>query len=177
MRDFPHPHPHPHRHDCAGAGGAPQIEGLDPLSMQVFHELKRHGHIQRQIMTRGTSSGFSFPRVACLRTLAHADGISQRDLAEMLHLSRPTVTTLLQGLEDDGYIERRPDEKDRRVTRAFITERGREVNAEGREFFTRQLNETIGTMSEEDRSELARLLKLLNDRGAQFMNENSEGNA
>ena len=43
----------------------------------------------------------------------------------MLHLSRPSVTAMLQALEKSGAIERRSDERDQRLTRVYLTDEGR----------------------------------------------------
>ncbi|MBP3305644.1 MAG: MarR family transcriptional regulator [Oscillospiraceae bacterium] len=51
-----------------------------------------------------------------------------RDIEAEFHLSHPTVSGLLTRLEKKGFIEFRPDEKDRRCKRIFILEKGRQCN-------------------------------------------------
>ena len=48
------------------------------------------------------------------------------DLADRLLLTASGVTRLLEGLEEDGLVERASCPADRRVTYAVITDRGRE---------------------------------------------------
>lgn len=98
----------------------------------------------------------------CLGRLAEHDGITQRDLAEMLHIARPTVTIMLQKMEKAGVIERRPDESDQRYTRIYITELGRETQAKTRVLLGEIAEETVGKLAEEDQRELERLLASLN---------------
>jgi DNA-binding MarR family transcriptional regulator len=52
-------------------------------------------------------------------------GVSQSQLAEQLCLDPSTITKMLLRLERDGVVERRPDELDARVSRVFLTDRGR----------------------------------------------------
>ena len=47
-----------------------------------------------------------------LRFLSVNDGITQRDLAEALHVARPTVTKMLNAMEKAGLVRRRPDAAD-----------------------------------------------------------------
>jgi DNA-binding MarR family transcriptional regulator len=99
------------------------------------------------------------------------DGIIQRDLAEILHLSRPQVTKIVQALEQKGVVVRRNDEDDQRLTRVYVTDEGRRRELEMRSFWEEYLEQTIGSLSEPDRVELERLLRLLSTRVSQLMEE------
>ena len=57
-----------------------------------------------------------------LGMVARFDGLSQREIAEKLNIKPPTVNVSVQRLEKAGFICRKPDEKDQRVTRIFLTE-------------------------------------------------------
>ncbi len=94
-----------------------------PLPWRVFGALHRAMHGHRQLMARKLAERDVPPGQAlCMRAVSHHDGITQRDLAEMLGLSRPTVTVMLQKLERAGLIERRADEADQRYTRIYLTD-------------------------------------------------------
>ena len=58
---------------------------------------------------------------AVLARLDRFEGLKQSELAEMLDLQPITLTRLLDGLADNGLIERRPDPDDRRAKRLFLT--------------------------------------------------------
>ena len=53
-------------------------------------------------------------------------GRSQHDVARKLLIGRSNVTMLLPQLEAQGLIRREGDQKDKRVIRLFLTERGEE---------------------------------------------------
>jgi DNA-binding MarR family transcriptional regulator len=106
-----------------------------------------------------------------VRALAAHDGISQRDLAEMLHLSRPTVTTMLQRLEQHGVVERRTDLQDQRLTRVYLTPTGLGLAEQLRAVFAEHIRRTFGRMPEPDRQELERLLRILSENAAQALHE------
>jgi MarR family transcriptional regulator, organic hydroperoxide resistance regulator len=136
----------------------------DPLATEAFRQFMRAMHLHRQAMARSFSeNGRNMAQAGCLRLLSAHDGISQRDLAEELHLSRPTVTTMLQAVEKDGIIVRRPDELDQRLTRVYLTDEGRRLAGRLRSVVSGYVNATFGSLPEEDRRELARILGDLNE--------------
>lgn len=150
----------------------PTLEGVDPLSVDVFRAFKRSVILNRHLMTLRLAEEDQHPAQAgCLLTLANSDGISQSDLADMLHVSRPTVTTMLQKMEAAGTIERRSDEHDQRITRLYLTPRGREVAERMRTVHADVIGSMIGSLSEEDRRTLLRLLGDLNERAASRLRE------
>lgn len=59
--------------------------------------------------------------------LNHGDEeINPSVLSEMLHISRPRVTTALAALRRKGYVETKMDEDDRRRLMVYLTDSGRE---------------------------------------------------
>ena len=51
-------------------------------------------------------------QIPVLGLLAHKDGLSQREIAEKLHIKPPTVNVTVQRLEKAGFLYREADEKD-----------------------------------------------------------------
>jgi MarR family transcriptional regulator for hemolysin len=67
---------------------------------------------------------------AVLARLDRFEGLKQAELAEMLDLQPISLTRLLDGLADNGLIERRPDPDDRRAKRLFLTPAARPLLAQ-----------------------------------------------
>ncbi len=75
-----------------------------------------------------TGSGLSLPQYRILVLLA--DGPSgPRDLAEMVHVSSATISSVLDGLEARGYLRRERDPADGRRIIVRLTQPGRRVLA------------------------------------------------
>ena len=53
------------------------------------------------------------------------EGLTQRELASLMAIENPTLVRLLDSLEEQGLIERRPCPKDRRARRLHLTSAGR----------------------------------------------------
>jgi DNA-binding MarR family transcriptional regulator len=60
-----------------------------------------------------------------LYRLAIDEGVSQGQLADALCLDASTVTKMLLRLERDGVVERRTDAEDARISRVYLTTRGK----------------------------------------------------
>ncbi|MBR6800598.1 MAG: MarR family transcriptional regulator [Eubacteriaceae bacterium] len=69
-------------------------------------------------------------QVPLLLTVNDESGLSQKELANKLFVSAPTITVSMKRLENAGLIEKRPDEKDARIMRVYITQKGIETAAE-----------------------------------------------
>ncbi|MFT4211188.1 MAG: MarR family transcriptional regulator [Microbacterium sp.] len=82
-------------------------------------------------MRRATDSFERLPanesQVTLLRMIAMTDGISPSQLAERLHLARPTVSNLLKGLTHAGLVERRTADGNNRSAVVSATALGHEV--------------------------------------------------
>src|SRR6476620_11803308 len=65
--------------------------------------------------------GMSRAKWAVLARLDRFEGLKQAELADMLDLQPISLTRLLDGLADNGLIERRPDPEDRRAKRLYLT--------------------------------------------------------
>ncbi|MBW4935140.1 MarR family transcriptional regulator [Marinobacter sp. F4206] len=53
------------------------------------------------------------------------EGLTQRELASLMAIENPTLVRLLDSLEQQGLIERRPCPNDRRARRLHLTSAGR----------------------------------------------------
>ncbi len=52
------------------------------------------------------------------------EGLTQRELAHLMAIENPTLVRLLDSLEEQGLIERRPCKRDRRARRLYLTSAG-----------------------------------------------------
>lgn len=76
---------------------------------------------------RVKEKGLTLSRARALFALSRRDGLNQRELAEELGIETPTIVRLLDGMEKQGFIERRVEATDRRAKQIHMTERGRGI--------------------------------------------------
>jgi len=77
-------------------------------------------------------------------------------------LDPSTITRQVQALERTGLAARTTDVTDRRASILDLTDEGREVLARTRAYRRQRLREAMSDWSEEDKTEIARLLSKLN---------------
>ena len=103
-------------------------------------------------------TGISLPQYRLLVSIA---GRPQRasELAARVGVSRPTLTSLVGGLAENGLLRRAPVANDRRGIQCVVTEEGREAVARAEEALTRRL---LALVEIDGRSGLHDVVALLN---------------
>lgn len=98
------------------------------------------------------------------------EGIQVSELAKLAHVRKQTMAQAVDELEQLGYVERRPDPRDRRARLVLLTRRGKQVPtiavATGRKVEERWAALTSPDTVESLRQSLVALLNELRDEGA-----------
>lgn len=112
-----------------------------------------------------------------MHQLHRADGCSQLDLVRLTHLKAPTVSVTLRRMEEEGLVVRHPDELDLRVTRVYLSEKGREHNRLVRERLQGIDAELMQGFSQEETEQLLHFLERMRDNILPaYMRNDSERN-
>ena len=72
-------------------------------------------------------AGVGIGQWAVLMFLWSEDGMSQTELSRVIAIEPPTMVRTLDRMTRDGLVERRPDPKDGRISRIYLTKRGHEL--------------------------------------------------
>lgn len=98
------------------------------LKRQLIAQLVESSRLLRNFIDhRAKSRGTTRAQWIVLFRLRQQEGLSQVDLAEVLELQPISLVRLLDRLVEHGLLERRPDPKDRRANRLFLTRAGRRL--------------------------------------------------
>ncbi len=143
--------------------GLEDTSGVEVLAM-VRALTRLYEYVEAQ-----TSGGLelSGPRWGLLLVLmAHErhgqrEGVTPTALSHFQGVSKNTISSLLRGLEDQGYIERTLDAEDYRLFRIRLTEAGREVVRSEAPRRMAYVNQLAGGLSAEEREQLLTLLAKL----------------
>jgi DNA-binding MarR family transcriptional regulator len=103
--------------------------------------------------------GLTRAQCRVLGYLARNEGINQAGLAELLEIKPMTLVRQIDRMEQDGWIERRPDPADRRARRLVLTAKARPILACIRELSSEVRNEAFAGLSETDGQTLIDLLQ------------------
>jgi len=88
-----------------------------------------HQHWTQAVDAALNDAGFGDirPPHANVFTFTPAEGIQVAELTKLAHVRKQTMTQAVEELEQLGYVERRPDPRDRRARLVFLTPRGQAV--------------------------------------------------
>ena len=119
-------------------------------------------------------SGISSAHYFYILAICKNPGISQDKLAKKLYINKSSVARALQTLENDGFIERKQSENDRRMTLVFPTQKADdllprvcEVSREWHRFLAEALDDS-------EREIFMTLLEKVANRATSYVNEKSE---
>jgi DNA-binding MarR family transcriptional regulator len=96
---------------------------------------------------------------ALLQALWDRDGRTQADLAEELGVEPPTITKMLQRMEQADLVERTGDPEDRRALRVHLTARGKRLRPRVERALAELQSRTVAGLSAREQAQLRALLE------------------
>jgi DNA-binding MarR family transcriptional regulator len=86
--------------------------------------------LAQQLTDELRPAGVGIGQWAVLVHLWARDGMSQAQLARVAAIEPPTMVRTIDRMVRDGFVERRPDASDARISRIHVTERGQSIRDE-----------------------------------------------
>lgn len=86
-------------------------------------------------------------------------GLIQKDLAQVFQRRDASITSMLQGLEKKGYIERRIPKNNERQKNIYVLPKGKALIDQTNEAFYAAEKELVQALNAEEVEELTRLLR------------------
>ena len=106
-------------------------------------------------------TGVAIGQWRVLLSLWSRDGMSQAELSREIAIEPPTMVRTIDRMVRDGLVTRVPDPADGRVTRIYLTERGRALRDELVPKAAAVNARNLGRMTEREGRTLRRLLRKL----------------
>ncbi|OJG36585.1 MarR family transcriptional regulator [Enterococcus devriesei] len=130
--------------------------------MVVSNLLRSIMHKSRELMKdRAESLGVSPQQARMIAYIAQNEdkGLIQKDLAEVFQRRGASITSMLQGLEKKGYIERRIPADNERQKNIYVLPKGKAIVNETNEAFYAAEKELVKALDPEEVQELTELLR------------------
>jgi DNA-binding MarR family transcriptional regulator len=103
-----------------------------PPNALVLSFLSAADMVEQRLETAVRPAGVSLAKLAVLHILADAnEPLPLSDLAARQHCVRSNITQLVDRLEKEGLVRRRPDPNDRRGVQAELTPAGEQAHTRG----------------------------------------------
>jgi DNA-binding MarR family transcriptional regulator len=106
-------------------------------------------------------TGLSPSQLSALAVVERHGPLTLGALAEQEQVAPPSITRVVAKLEADGFLTRRPDPTDRRVTRVAVTPKGKHLLVASRRRKTAWLTTRLEGMDADQRARLADALDIL----------------
>ena len=98
-----------------------------------------------------------------LGVLWEQEGIPHSEIAAHMHVSPATVTNMIKRMEKAGFVTRRPDAHDQRVSRVYLTDAGRAIRDRVEERWQEVEDQVFGGLSAQEQEKLGMLLERVRD--------------
>ena len=154
-------HTTPPEEDSPTFAAIRRIELLGRLHHMAFRSLFRE-------------NGLPPAQAGAMKVIIRFPGLSQRELADKLHIQRATATVMLQKMEKAGYIDRRPDRDDQRISRIYPTELATTVDAENQKNVTAYFSRCMSGIDPKDFDVMRECLGRMEENLRQILAENPE---
>jgi DNA-binding MarR family transcriptional regulator len=120
------------------------------------------GRLAYHLRTPATRSGITPTRLAAMVALTrYPEGIRQGDLAELMNMSAPSMTRLVEILEEAGWVERRRDPDDQRCVRLALSAVGEKTLNTLRDESATVLSSGLADLTADERAALAAAVPVL----------------
>lgn len=127
----------------------------------LFLEIQRLHYYRTHVLL--DEIGVYHGQPAMLFILNKKDGQSQKELAELLKVKASTITVMLKRMENANLVVRKPDENDQRISRAYITEEGKNLCKKASIVMNNLEEECFGNFTTEETVILRRLFLQMKD--------------
>ena len=120
--------------------------------------IRLHQALYNEVASRLRGEGLSVPQFDVISTLTEREGMSQRELADRLYVTKGNVSGLIDRLVEAGLVERRSIPEDRRSHALYLTPEGTRLAERGMLIHQKFMEDTLGKLSVADVTELDRIL-------------------
>ena len=103
----------------------------------------------------------------------HNPGISQEQLARHICINKSNVTRALATLEEQGYVERRHSQNDKRVTLVYPTKKMLDIYPKVMDVATEWNNYLSADLTEEERELFQKTLEKISARAQTYIDSGS----
>lgn len=121
------------------------------LQQQLSHDLDKIS-LMRRIFTQRAAArdGVFLGQLPVMRYVSMHPGCTQKDVADFMHVSAPSVAVMVKRMVRDGIIDKQTDEKDMRQNRLYMTDAGQKMEEQCKEMFDHLDRQVYNGFSEEE---------------------------
>lgn len=143
------------------------------LQTEAFNRLLAMSSLISRDMAAGLQArGLTEARATLLWVVAEHGPLTQRQIADRLHVTPRNVTTLIDALERDGFVARTSHEHDRRAVLVRLTQQGETATARMNAEASTLARELFGGLTTDD---LDTVIRVFDHIAARFATNDPAG--
>jgi DNA-binding MarR family transcriptional regulator len=142
---------------------AREPEAVLSIGVSLWVRLLESHNLMLAEVRRRLADECTMPRFDLLANLEREDGQTLATLSRRMLVTAGNLTGLVDRAERDGVVERRADPSDRRLSRVYLTPRGRELVQAILPVHAQHVTELLSSLDATERRELRRLLGKLRE--------------
>lgn len=151
------------------------LEDEDSPEFAAIRRIELLGRLHHMAFrTLFREDGLPPAQAGAMKVIIRCPGMSQRELADKLHIQRATATVMLQKMEKAGYIDRRSDQDDQRISRIYPTKLAKTIDAENQKNVNAYFARCFSGISPEAFDTMAAAMTRLGDNIREILNENPD---
>lgn len=135
----------------------------------AFHAY--HCNHRNIVDSRFREKGIYFGQPPILKYLSDHENATQKEIAEYLHISPPSVATSLKRMEESGLVVRLENKKDARRNTVKLTKKGKELHAFAENTFMRIDDIAYKGFTKEEMELMVTFLERMNKNLTDFVKE------
>ncbi len=126
---------------------------------QIVH--KKLIHFIREELEPYDFNRGEFPLL--FKLIKKGDGVTQKEICEMIHVSKSTTSKIIKSLVEKGYIQKEKDPDDKRASRIYLTEKKDEIEDLIRELDSKAENQMLKGFEDKEKEKLRTYLERILD--------------
>jgi len=142
----------------ASARSTREPDTVASIGVSLWVRLLDSHNLMLAEVRRRLAGDCSMARFDLLANLERDDGQTLAALSRRMLVTAGNLTGLVDRAERDGVVERRPDPSDRRLSRVFLTARGRDLVQSLIPVHAAHVSELLSSLDATERRDLRRLL-------------------
>ncbi len=127
------------------------MDKREKIASKIMQIMRIH---HKKVMHKGGHDGMSRHRMMVLGHIEKHNGLTMSCYGKELMISKPNMSNLINTFYEQGFIERIPDENDRRVTKICITEKGKEEFKKGKKIVLKEMSKNLDELTDDEIEEL-----------------------
>jgi DNA-binding MarR family transcriptional regulator len=147
----------------AAARSPSREQDASSVGVSLWVRLLESHNLMLGDLRRRLADDCTMARFDLLANLEREDGQTLAALSRRMLVTAGNLTGLVDRAERDGVVERRPDPSDRRLSRVWLTAKGRELVKTLLPIHAKHVSELLAALDAGERRELRRLLGRLRD--------------